>query len=166
MKRLLSVIVLLAAPVFLFSAFDLRDELDRKTFEASGLEKLSKEELAALNAAVAGLLGKQEEIYRAENELPQGEDRFGLETVKSRVRDLFQSNAPKTIESTIPGEFKGWSGKTRFKLANGQVWQQSQPESFVVNVNDPKVIIRRGLMGGYLLKIEGYNSSVKVERIE
>ncbi|NDV62134.1 hypothetical protein G0Q06_06720 [Puniceicoccales bacterium CK1056] len=166
MKQILALILTVMLPMGLLASFDLKDELGRKTFEASGLDKLSKEELATLNAAVSGLLGKQEEVLRAENSLPQGEDRFGLETVKSRVRDLFQASGPETIESSISGEFSGWSGKTLFKLDNGQVWRQTNAKTFVVKVNDPKVFIRRGVFGGYLLKIEGYNSSVKVERIK
>jgi len=78
-----------------------------------------------------------------------------------------QSKAPEAIESRIIGEFTGWGSGTRFRLENGQVWRQTDSDSFVVRKREnPRVFIRRGLFGGYLLKIEGYNSSCKVERVE
>jgi hypothetical protein len=176
-------------------ALDLREELGDETYEASGLDKLSPEELATLSNAIAALLGRQEEEIRVvvkdevrsevkeevraeveaevrtqvEEELaiPQGDDRFGLETVKNRVRDLFQRDAPDIIKSRIIGEFEGWSGHTRFRLENGQVWKQSEADTFVVKSrSNPEVTIRRGMFGSYLLKIKGFNSSVKVERVE
>jgi hypothetical protein len=176
-------------------ALDLRKELGEETYEASGLDKLSPEELATLSNAVAGLLGRQEEEIRVvvkdevrsevkdevraeveaevrtqvEEELaiPKGDDRFGLETVTKRVQDMFQRDAPDVIESRLIGDFDGWSGHTKFRLENGQVWRQSESDTFVVRTRkSPKVTIRRGMFGSYLLKIEGYNSSVKVERVE
>jgi hypothetical protein len=184
----------LLMPTALF-ALDLRKELGDETYEASGLDKLTSEELATLSAAVAELLGQQEqeirvvvkdevrsevkEEVRAEVEaevrtqveeelaIPKGDDRFGLETVKKRVEDMFQRDAPDVIESRLIGDFDGWSGNTRFRLENGQIWRQSEPDTFVVRTKkNPNVTIRRGMFGGYLLKIEGYNSSVKVERVE
>jgi len=95
MKPAFLVLASLLAGFPVLAEFDLRQELDRKTFRESGLEKLSPGELENLNAAVAQLLGIQEEIIRAETELPQGDDRFGLETVKQRVQNLFQSKAPR-----------------------------------------------------------------------
>jgi hypothetical protein len=176
-------------------ALDLRKELGDETFEASGLDKLTPEELATLSAALADLLGRQEEEIRVvvkeevrsevkeevrseveaevrtqvEEELaiPKGDDRFGLETVKKRVQDMFQRDAPDLIETRIIGDFDGWSGNTRFRLENGQIWRQNEPDTFIVRTKkNPKVTIRRSMFGSYLLKIEGYNSSVKVERVE
>lgn len=172
---LLTVIFVVTGPVY---ALDLREELAASTFEKSGLSKLSAEELATLNAAVSEIIGERESEKRvalkdevraeveAELQIPQGEDRFGFESVKNRVRELFQNEGPDVIESRITGEFRGWSGKTKFNLDNGQVWQQTQPDTFYVNVNNPKVRIRRGMFGSYLLNIDGFNSSVKVERVQ
>lgn len=195
MIRLVPVLFLMVFSVSMVSAgVDLRETLGDETFRESGLEKLSPSELAHLSEAVAELLGDTAEKVRVsvkeevrdevkdevrteveeevrqqvaeEMQIPQGDDRFGLETVKDRVAKLFQGDAPKVIESRIPGDFKGWRGKTVFRLENGQVWRQTNPDTFVVHVRDPKVTIRRGMFGSYLLKIDGYNSSVKVERIK
>jgi hypothetical protein len=167
MTRLIPFILLLGAPLFSLADFDLREELDPEVYQESGLEKLSPDELARLNVAVAELLGKREAKVLEESEIPQGEDRFGLETIKSRVASMFQSAGPERIESRIVGEFKGWGGNSKFVLENGQIWQQSDKSRFVSRKMDsPMVDIRRGALGSYLLKVEGYNSSVKVKRIQ
>jgi hypothetical protein len=167
MKRYLGIIFVLVLPLASFGAIDLRKELGEATFMESGLDKLSAKELAVLGGAVEKLLNTQEDVMRAENALPQGEDRFGLETVKERVQTLFQSEGPKRIESRILGEFTGWKGGTKFNLENGQVWQQTERGSFKVRkMKDPEVVIRRGMLGSYMLKVEGYGTNVKVERIK
>ena len=157
-------VICLLSPLVL-AEFDLREELDGQAFERSGLNKLSDRELAYLNQEVANLLGR--DVAQAEPELPQGDDRFGLETIKVRVEKLLMSRGPEQIESRLMGEFTGWKGNTRFVLENGQVWQQTDNSRFVSRKMDtPMVTIRRGALGSYLLKVEGYNSSVKVVRIE
>jgi len=180
-------------PWVCFAGVDLRQEIGDKAFKASGLEKLTEAELATLNEAVAALLRSREgEVIAAQTEiitqkdqviaeqqqrleqqagtpaeeLPQGEDRFGLESIKQRVQESMQSEGTDTITSTLVGEFKGWSGNTRFELENGQVWKQTDRSSFVVRkMVNPVITIRRGMFSSYMLKVEGYNSHCKVERV-
>lgn len=77
---------------------------------------------------------------------PRGADRF----------DIF--------ESKIDGEFRGWSGKTRFALVNGQVWQQSSYDFTRHYAHSPKVLIYRS---GPAIKmhVEGVDHTIFVERI-
>ena len=72
------------------------------------------------------------------------------------------------IVSTLPGAFTGWQGGEVFTLANGQVWRAIEPGSALrgVNLTNPRVTISKGLFGAWRLKVEGYNASVKVERVE
>lgn len=167
MKRRIALFLTILFSLSLLGAFDLREELPARTFKESGLDKLTPQELQALSSAVEALLNQQEDVFRAENDLPQGEDRFGLETVKARVQTLFQSSGPDRLETRIVGEFTGWRGGTIFELENGQVWQQSEAGAFKVRkIDNPEVVIRRGMFGSYLLKVKGYGSNVKVERIK
>ncbi len=71
------------------------------------------------------------------------------------------------IHSTILGDFNGWTGKTIFKLANGQVWKQSQSGIMATKKkkNHP-VTIKKGVFGSFRLKVEGLNSSINVKRIK
>lgn len=87
---------------------------------------------------------------------------FGSETVKRKVDEL-----PKSMESTIVGEFDGWGPNTRVRLANGQVWRVIDDSSAVLpRRTNTKVRIERNLFGTLFLNVEGTNSSAKVRRVE
>lgn len=85
------------------------------------------------------------------------ESRFGLREQAEQARE---------IESHIPGRFAGWRPKTRFRLANGQVWEVSDGSSGVFDLVNPKVSIRRGALSAFFLVIEGHNRSPRVKRVE
>ena len=75
-------------------------------------------------------------------------------------------NEANEISSKIVGQFSGWDGNTEFKLENGQIWKQSGNGFLKVSMNNPKVKIKEGTFGGYILSVEGYNSRVKVRRVK
>jgi len=68
------------------------------------------------------------------------------------------------VESRIDGEFEGWSGETIFKLANGQIWQQSSYDYTYHYAYRPKVIIFR-TAGGYKMKVDGVDDTIYVTRL-
>lgn len=84
-------------------------------------------------------------------------DDFGLE----QQRD----DEKKFIRSRLDGEFTGWSGRTLFRLENGQVWRQSEPGRFRTQMDRPLITIERGVFNSYRLKVEGLNRSVRVKRV-
>jgi hypothetical protein len=84
---------------------------------------------------------------------------FGLES-KTPVAQL------DSVESTVPGLFKGWSANTIITLANGQQWQISDGSSGYVNMENAKVKIKRGFMGSFYLDIEGNNRVPRVRRVK
>ena len=73
---------------------------------------------------------------------------------------------PTTLESTIPGHFEGWGPNSRIKLANGQVWQIADDSHAYFNVDNPKAVIRRGMMGGFFLEVNDNNRSPRVRRVQ
>ena len=70
------------------------------------------------------------------------------------------------ISSRIDGPFEGWGPKQRIRLANGQVWQISDDSSAVMNLKSPGARIKRGMMGSYILELEGTNHTARVRRVE
>ena len=94
------------------------------------------------------------------NEMDGSIERFGNERI-AQVEDETDQ-----ITSRILGEFKGWSGYTKFQLENGQIWQQSSEGLLIVRMNNPTVIIKKSFFGTYNLNVEGVNSTVKVRRIQ
>lgn len=90
---------------------------------------------------------------------PQTPAQFGLES-KAYKSEL------DLIESRIIGRFEGWSAGSRIKLENGQVWQVSDDTSRYLDLNNPKAVVRRGVLGVFYLEIEGTNHSPKVKRLQ
>jgi len=72
----------------------------------------------------------------------------------------------EAIESRIPGHFEGWGPNSRIRLANGQVWRVDDDSSRVCDLTDPKVTIRRGLLGAYYLEFEAFNQTARVKRLQ
>ena len=93
-------------------------------------------------------------------EIDESIETFGNERI-AQVED--ETNQ---ITSRILGEFKGWSGYTKFQLENGQIWQQSSEGLLIVRINNPTVSIKKSFFGTYNLNIEGVNSTIKVRRIQ
>lgn len=141
---------LAAGTAFAQSFSTVEERMTSAEFKSAGLDKLSEQELAALNAWMAKELGRAAPA--------PAEDTRGLV-----VRD---TGGP--IVSTIPGEFKGWGGKgQRFTLANGQVWEVVDVSSrLVVTLQDPTVSISPGALGAWYMKVDGYNARVGVRRIK
>ncbi len=93
-------------------------------------------------------------------EIDESIETFGNERI-AQVED--ETNQ---ITSRILGEFKGWSGYTKFQLENGQIWQQSSEGLLIVRMNNTTVIIKKSFFGTYNLSVEGINSTIKVRRIQ
>ena len=93
-------------------------------------------------------------------EIDESIETFGNERI-AQVED--ETNQ---ITSRILGEFKGWSGYTKFQLENGQIWQQSSEGLLIVRMNNPTVIIKKSFFGTYNLNVESVNSTIKVRRIQ
>lgn len=70
-----------------------------------------------------------------------------------------------TVISKIDGEFTGWNGSTTLQLENGQQWRIKDGSSLSVRdpLDRPQVTITPGMIGGWYLKVKGYNSSALVE---
>ncbi|MEY3271149.1 MAG: hypothetical protein RLZZ341_50 [Pseudomonadota bacterium] len=83
--------------------------------------------------------------------------RFGLPEEPSPV---------DRIESRIAGRFEGWGPRDRIRLANGQVWQVADDSRGAYWLDSPRVVVRRGALGSFLLEIEGVRALVRVRRIE
>lgn len=90
------------------------------------------------------------------------EQDFGIETVKKQ-----QPEQPKSIDSTIAGDFAGWRPGSLIRLANGQVWRVVDDSAVELDpLRNPKVSITRNMFGTLFLQVEGTNHSAKVRRVQ
>lgn len=76
------------------------------------------------------------------------------------------TEAPDTITSHLAGRFEGWGATTMFRLANGQVWQVIDGSSAFYWLENPKVTLRRAMMGTFFLEIEGAARAPRVKRLQ
>ena len=86
------------------------------------------------------------------------EQNFGMEKAAKKQE-------PEYIESTVVGDFDGWSGNTRITLANGQVWRIADGSTAVLpQMHNPKVRIKRGIFGVLYFQVVGQNNMARVRR--
>jgi len=84
-------------------------------------------------------------------------ERFGLESRQPQA---------DRIDSHIPGLFTGWDANSQIRLANGQVWKVVDGSWLHGEWNNPKVSVRRGMLGSFYLDIEGESRSPRVQRVK
>jgi hypothetical protein len=134
----------------------LEERMSEQEFRAAGLDRLSAEELAALNqwlrtkGAAAGAAAAS--------------DRVGF---KSGGGLLGDNSGQAAIEGVrIRGPFSGWDPGQVIELNNGQAWRIDDDRGFSVPaVNDPLVEIEPAMLGSWLMRVEGYNRTARVTRV-
>jgi hypothetical protein len=141
---------------------DIRDLMSVTQFHQAGLDKLTPQELASLNAWLNGYVneGKQASAAPAvaapKPAVPDAS--FGSESLSSA--------GPQEITSRYAGVLKGWTGNTVFALENGQVWKQAGPGYETdMRLDHPEVVIKK-LAFGYLLTLPGHSETVFVKRVK
>lgn len=140
--------------VLLFSSLNHADAypgienlMDQDEFKATGLSKLSAEELTSLNQWMIKYTAKEAPVLRRT-----------VQVVKDAERE--------NVTTNIVGAFTGWTGKTKFRLANGEVWQQRMGGRYRKKLDSPQVIIKTNLFGYYELHIPSIGKAVHVKRIK
>ncbi len=142
-------------------AANVEQQMSAEEFKAAGLDKLSAQELAALNAWL------QHKVVQETTKAVEVAKEEGRKEVKETNRGFFDFGSAEAIESNIVGEFKGFANGKQYTLANGQVWEQIEPASLAgVRKTDPEVSIKPGMFNSWFMKIKGYNTAAKVRRIK
>jgi hypothetical protein len=165
-KLLLAVMALLCTQTILAqtSFSSLEEQMTGKDFQATGLEKLSAEELEALNSWIRSRSLATLDSPKAGSGAvytEQSGDSRGFENEQMRNADK------STITSRLVGSFEGWDGQTVFTLENGMIWEQADKDKFYVkSVENPVVTIEPGAFRTWRLSVEGYASECRVERIQ
>lgn len=150
----------------------IQQQMTPEEFRAAGLDKLSADELAALGAWLQRRLGEETTVAaeRAREETATALDEAreeGRQEVVSRNRGFFHFGSNDPIESRITGEFRGFGRGQRYTLENGQVWEQTDNARLAgVRRDNPSVTISPGVLGVWWLRIDGYNTRARVQRIE
>jgi hypothetical protein len=132
----------------------LKRVMDPETYARSGLRDLSPEQRAVLDAAIGDYVATWEKDVAAA---------AAAHAVDVAVKER-KVRPPELIESRIVGDFTGYSLRTFFHLANGQVWRPTNDDVMPHSViPSPSVVIFRDTFG-YKMFIEGAGI-VRVKRV-
>jgi hypothetical protein len=117
---------------------DIQQIMSPEEFKAAGLNKLSPEELARLNAWLQGY--RQVTEQAAEKKATARASRTKLDVLVSRV----------------DGSFDGLTGRTIIRLEDGTVWKQANADDrYRSRVTDhPAAVVIHGVFG-YKMQLEG-----------
>lgn len=150
--------LLLALPGAALAQDALQDRMTPAEFKAAGLDKLSAQELAALNAWLKGTLA--EESRKAATS--------AVKDVEQKNRGFFDFGSSEPIVARLRGEFAGFGNGRRYVLENGQEWRQIDDARLAgVRKSNPLMTIRPTLIGnGWTMTVEGYNTRARVQRIK
>lgn len=121
--------------------------MSKDEFEGAGLDKLSTEELKNLDRWLLKLLAyESEQLVKADEKIQK------LQKV--------------AVTRRIAGHFSGWTGKTVFRLDNGEIWQQRLESRYAISLENPEVEIKKNLFGFYEMKIVKTGRKTGVSRIK
>lgn len=156
-KSAATLILVLGATVAGAAGFStIEERMNGQEFAGAGLDKLSADELARLNDWLRANWPSQS----AATPYPAMADSRGL-SEPAASRDA--------IVSRLQGEFTGWHSRSVFNLENGMVWEAAGGTITPLStrpIENPTVIIEPALLGAWLLRIEGYNATLRVKRVK
>ena len=117
---------------------DIQQIMSPEEFKAAGLNKLSPDELARLNAWLQGY--RQVTEQAAEKKATARASRTKLDVLVSRV----------------DGTFDGLTGRTIIRLEDGTVWKQANADDRyrAKNPDHPAAVVIHGVFG-YKMQLEG-----------
>lgn len=169
---LIAVAIAVAAPLHA-QENRIEDRMTASEFRAAGLAKLDDAELAQLNEFLSRSTPKGAVIAPAtvaaadvETRIAQAREEGRREAAVDAASAPGSTQPREPIDSTITGAFNGFASGRQYTLANGQVWRQTDGATIQgARGYDVPVRIRPGFVGAWWMKIDGYNTQAKVERI-
>ncbi len=145
----------------------LEQMMGSERFKAAGLEQQSPAQLQVIQDWIVA-----HGVELAETQ-PASEAASASSAASTSRRGWFgggsttkKADGPSsTVISKIDGEFTGWRGSTTLQLENGQQWRIKDGSSLSIRspLDRPQVTITPGMIGGWYLKVKGYNTSALVE---
>ena len=149
------------------------EEIASPRAEAIELTDPSNQKTKGLFTRTIGIFRRDKDVLKEKEDLEVAE-RLDIDnepaTQKYVLVDSIQEKQaaiqPDLIRSRIDGPFLGWRGnKTRFRLENGEVWEQRQSSTFFVKLDSPEVIIKKGRFG-YTMEVPSIGKRVHVKKIK
>lgn len=136
----------------------IEKQMTPEQFKAAGLDKLSADELAHLNAWLGRTLETQTAKASAETK----------QRIEHENRGFLTFNSEEPIAAHISGDFHGFDKGRIYTLDNGQVWQQIDAAQLPgIRLTNPEVKIKPAVMGNtWYMAVGHYNTRAQVKRIK
>lgn len=136
----------------------IEQQMTSEQFRAAGLDRLTPEQLANLNAWLNRTL-----VVETQKAATQAKKK-----VEDESRGFLSFGSSEPIVSRLNGEFRGFGRGQRYVLANGQTWEQVDAASLAgVRLTDPEVRIKPSVVGNaWYLQVGKYGTRAKVQRIK
>ena len=133
-------------------------QMTPEEFKAAGLDKLTPEELARLNAWLGRTISSEADKAA----------QAATEKVKHESRGFFDFGSEEPITAHIAGGFRGFAKNRSYTLDNGQVWQQIDDAQLAgVRLENPEVVIKPAMIGNsWYMKVGRYNTRAQVRRVK
>ena len=133
----------------------LKSVMDPETYARTGLQNLSPEQRAELDAFIRDYVaGKQKEAAEV----------AATEAVDHAVKER-KVQPPEVIESRLLEAYGGYGPRTLFHLANGQTWRPTSGDVVThPRVDSPRVVIYRDFFG-YKMFVEN-DGVIRVKRLQ
>ncbi len=169
----------IAAPTF--ESLDKAMTADERV--KSGIDSLTAQQREFLNSWLKARYGEPAHIEASESDtailsrpttaVPQTAAQAIETEVERRVAAKLAAtqtgkDSPKDdipLEARLVGDFKGWTGKTVFKLDNGQVWRQRSASTYRHKGADTRVRFEQNWMGGWEMEVLSTGKSVLVKKL-
>jgi hypothetical protein len=146
--------------------------LTPEEYTRSGLQKLTSEELAYLDAALARRQGTERSPSPPRSTTPSSQrpptkEKIAADFGAEQVAQNKPTHTSEELHTYIEGSVQEFSGRAVFVLANGQIWQQRTPTDVYLpkKLNNPAVTLIRGPFG-YKMVIDAADVVVYVKRIQ
>lgn len=180
MKKLLLLVSCAWFAVVGYAADSFLHQLTPAERTAAGLDQLTAEQSAALDQLAQRYAkeGSRAEVAKAREETKAEVAKVREETktevehqVKKNEESKFGLTGTKGptegIKSRLTGTFTGWSGRTLFRLQNGQQWVQADTSDFysVAAQDSPEVEVVQSGLGGWKLYLTSNGRWVRVKRV-
>jgi hypothetical protein len=150
-------------------ADDLRGRMGDDAFRAAGLHKLDAAELDALQRWIDGGAGA-EPAAPAVVATPAAPGTAAAPADPAASAEPYLSHSPepaaRAVRTRILPPCDGWTGKTVFRMENGEVWQQRHPGRYRHDSDNCEVVIERNLFGGYRMRLLATDKGVAVKRLQ
>ncbi len=151
----------------------LEDMMTEKELRETGLYKLEADERRRFHGWLEIFIERDAEFFQRRHREELAEQKYnqppmtGERAFAGGQESEDERDGDGAIKSNILGEFTGWQGRTKFELANGQVWEHRRKWDVFRHrpITDPEVIIKKNFLGFFTMEIPAAKVKLPVKRI-